>query len=174
MNHPTPLETEVKVRISSPQEMVAKLEAQGFQLEVPTCAEQSVLWDRGRELLEQGCALRLRRYAGKAWITWKGPKVADPLLKIRPELETTLADPVATEQILVALGYAPVLVMEKQRALWRSSNLLACLDETPFGNYLELEGEAELIRVAMAALGLEASSVETRSYPTLFRAAGLA
>jgi len=174
MNHPTPLETEVKVRIASPQEMVARLAAQGFRLDTPAQVEQSVLWDRDKELLEQGCALRLRRYAGKAWITWKGPKVADPLLKIRPELETALADPGAMEQILAALGYSPVLVMEKRRALWRSSDLLACLDEAPFGNYLELEGEAEVIRTTMATLGLDAAEVETRSYPTLFREAGLA
>lgn len=174
MNHPTPLETEVKVRVSSLEELAPKLEAQGFHLEISAQLERSVLWDRDRELLNKGCALRMRRYAGKAWITWKGAKLEDPLLKIRPELETSLADPVAMEQILEALGYAPVLAMEKTRALWRRADLLACLDATPFGSYLELEGEAAAIRIAMEALGLDVASVETRSYPALFRAAGLA
>jgi len=174
MNHPTPLETEVKVRVSSLEEIAQRLEIQGFQLETTAQLEQSVLWDRGRELLEKGCALRLRRYAGRAWITWKGAKIEDPLLKIRPEVETSLTDPTAMAQILEALGYVPVLTMEKKRALWRRADLLACLDETPFGCYVELEGEAATIRTAMDALGLDVASVETRSYPSLFREAGLA
>lgn len=174
MKHAAPLETEVKVRIPGPSALRPLLEALGFQEAIPAQEEISVLWDRAGELRAQGCALRLRRYAGKAVLTWKGPLVPDPLLKIRPEHETDVADPEALEAILEGLGYAPVLRMVKARAVWTRSELEACLDETPFGAFLELEGDPQAIKLAMEGLGLNKAHVETRSYPALWREAGLA
>jgi adenylate cyclase class 2 len=174
MNPQDPIETEVKLRIASTEAWVPFLERLGFHLVIPAQTERSVLWDRGTELLDQGCALRLRRYAGSATFTWKGPKTEDPMLKVRPERETVVSDPDALEGILRALGYGPMMVMEKTRALWRSDDLVACLDQTPFGCFLELEGNETAIRKAMADLGLGPELAEQRSYPTLFREHGLA
>jgi adenylate cyclase class 2 len=67
-----------------------------------------------------------------------------------------------------ALGFRPVLAMEKFRSLWRGMGLEACLDETPFGGFIELEGERQAIQEAFTRLGLEASAIERRSYPELF------
>lgn len=174
MNPNIPIETEVKLRIPSTREVAPRLAALGFQLEIAAQTERSVLWDRGTELFSQGCALRVRTYGGVAWITWKGPKVKDPLLKIRPEIETSVASAEAMAGILRALGYNPVLAMEKTRALLRRDDLVACLDETPFGCYLELEGESEAILKAMASLGLGPELAELRSYPALFLEHGCA
>ncbi|MCE1228311.1 MAG: class IV adenylate cyclase [Firmicutes bacterium] len=165
------VETEIKLKIADLAEMQERLHALGFVLRVPSSLERSVLWDREEALMREGCALRLRRYAERAWLTWKGAKVPDALLKIRPEWETEIADPEAMEKILEGLGYAPVLTMEKHRAMLEGNQLSACLDFTPFGAFLELEGEAEAIQRTMAALGLGAEAVERRSYPTLFREA---
>ncbi len=174
MEHRNPIETEVKLRLPSLAGMQARLESLGFIVTVPSQTETSQLWDRGAELLEKGSALRLRWYAGKAWLTWKGPKVPDALLKIRPELETEIADAEALVGILQALGFRPVMEMVKTRALMKRADLVACLDEAPFGCFLELEGEASAIHAAMAALGLGPEAAELRSYPTLFRDHGLA
>ena len=170
----TGIETEVKLRMPSLEGLQAALESLGFVLTTPAQPEISVLWDRGRELLDQGCALRLRRYAGRAWLTWKGAKIPDAMLKIRPEQETGIADPEALEKILEALGFAPVLRMQKTRAVMDRADLVACLDETPFGCFLELEGEEAVIRATMAALDIGAELAESRSYPTLYRDHGLA
>jgi adenylate cyclase class 2 len=169
-----PIETEVKLRVPNLRGLEARLESLGFRLEAAPQAESSTLWDRGTELLDRGSALRVRRYAGKAWLTWKGPKVPDALLKIRPELETEIQDAEALEGILGALGFAPVLRMTKTRGLLVREDLVACLDETPFGCFLELEGEPAAIAEAMTALELGPELAEPRSYPTLFRAHGLA
>lgn len=174
MKHHDSIETEVKVAIPSTCALAPALESQGFRMTVPPQPEQSTLWDRGDSLFSQGCALRLRAFAGKAILTWKGPKQADPLLKIRPELETLVADPQAMEGILRALGFEPRLAMEKTRSVWHREDLEACLDETPFGCYLELEGEASAIHRTMEALTLDPAQVETRSYPTLYLHHGLA
>lgn len=167
-----PLETEIKLRIPSCEALAPMLAALGFQEIQSPQEEISVLWDRGGELLRQRSALRLRTYAGATRLTWKGPVVDDPMLKIRPELETGVENLEVMEGILRVLGFEPVLSMVKTRAVWSRQELVACLDRTPFGDFLELEGDPQAIRLAMEGLSLNASHVERRSYPALWREAG--
>jgi len=173
MKHKPALETELKLRIPATGPYRSLLEAQGFREVTPAQAELSVLWDRNGELRDQGSALRTRTYAGQSRFTWKGPKVPDALLKIRPEHETAIQDAAALEAILLALGFRPVMRMQKVRAVWERPELEACLDETPFGCYLELEGEPQAIRASMEGLGLAPDRAELRSYPELYQAHGL-
>jgi len=168
MKHPGPLEIEVKLRIPSTARLGLELVAAGFTLRHPEAQETSELWDRAGTLLAADSALRLRRYGEQTLLTWKGPKVADPLLKIRPEVETDVADPEAMAAILRALGFAPVLTMVKTRSIWLRGDLEACLDQTPFGCFLELEGAREAIAQAMAELALSADQTEPRSYAALY------
>ncbi len=173
MKHRQSLETELKLRIPSVEAMAPLLESLGFGQKQAESEEVSLLWDRGDELRGRGSALRLRRYAGKAILTFKGARVPDPQFKIRPEHETEVADPEATEDLLRGLGYVPVMRMVMRRALWAREELVACLDRTPFGDFLELEGDPQAIKLALQGLCLDASRIEPRSYPTLYREAGL-
>lgn len=173
MKHKPAVETELKLRIPATGPYRPRLEALGFRETIPAQPEISVLWDRNGALRAAGSALRTRRYAGQARLTWKGAKVPDAMLKIRPEHETGIEDGEALEAILRALGYEPVMRMEKVRAVWEGRELEACLDETPFGCYLELEGEPQAIRAAMEGLGLAPDLAEPRSYPELYQAHGL-
>ena len=172
MKHAGPLEIEVKLRIPDAGQLRPALEAAGFVLAHPAAVEANELWDRAGELLAGDCALRVRRYGAAGTLTWKGPKVADPRLKIRPERETGVEDPEALEAILRALGYQPVLAMAKTRAIYRRDDLEACLDETPFGPFLELEGDRDAIDAAMAELGLDPDQIEPRSYAALYTGKG--
>lgn len=174
MNPRSALEVEVKLRVPALEPLAARLSALGFAARTPMQVESSELWDRGTELLDRSCALRTRRYAGRCWLTFKGPKQDHPELKIRPEHETEVLDLESLEALLRALEYRPVLHMEKSRAVLERPGLLACLDETPVGRFLELEGPAEAIREAMAALEIGPEAIEPRSYPTLYREAGIA
>ena len=170
MKHAGPLEIEIKVRIPSVAILQPMLVAAGFALLNPQTRETSVLWDREGELQAQGSVLRLRMYGEAATLTWKGPRLADPRLKIRPEVETALGDPAAMEGILRALGFEPTLHMVKSRSLWGLGDLEACLDEAPFGCFLELEGTREAIEEAMDLLEVRSYPVEPRTYATLFQA----
>lgn len=168
-----PIETEVKLRIPSAEALRPMLAALSFTPLEPMQDEESVLWDRDGELFAKGGALRLRRYAGKSLLTWKGPQQPDPELKIRPEIQTEISDHVAMEGVLSALGFVPVARMTKRRETFRREELEACLDETSFGTYLELEGDPQAIRLAMEHLGLDASHIEPSSYAALFKQHGL-
>ena len=173
MKQKSPMETELKLRIPATEPLRPRLAALGFREVTPAQAERSTLWDREGRLLAENSALRTRSFAGRSRLTWKGPRVPDALLKIRPELETGIEDGPTLEAILRALGFEPTLHMEKVRAVWLREDLEACLDVTPFGCFLELEGEPGAIHATLAELGLDTGAAETRSYPELFREAGL-
>ncbi len=173
MKHKPVLETELKLRIPATGPYRPLLEALGFREVTAAQPEYSILWDRADSLRAGGSALRTRVYAGQTRLTWKGPKVPDAILKIRPEHETGVEDGISLEAILRALGFEPILRLEKIRAVWERPELEACLDETPFGCYLELEGEPQAIRAAMESLGLAPDRAEPRSYPELYVAHGL-
>lgn len=170
MKHADHVEIEMKFSIPALEPARLRLASRGFVPVHPQGEEQSVLWDRAGELRSRDCALRLRRYDGEAFLTWKGAREADPLLKIRPELETAVGDPLAMEGILGRLGFEPVLSMSKSRSVWRRGALEACLDEAPFGCFLELEGTREDIAAGMALLDLREDQVEPRGYASLFEA----
>lgn len=172
------IETEIKLRIDALPPWQARLESVGFELLKAHAPEVSVLFDRQGELYAANSALRLRSYHNQCTLTYKGPKILDPLLKIRPEFETKVEDQAQMEAILLALGYQPILKMTKSRTLmgWTApsgENVTACLDEAPFGLFMELEGSREILGVLISQLQINTADVETRSYPRLFREHGL-
>lgn len=169
MDAHAPLEVEIKVKVEGLEALPSRLEALGFSCTAGMQVEKSVLWDREDELRSRGEALRVRLYGGEVRITWKGARHPDARLKIRPEVETSVASEVAFGAILQALGYRPVFEMVKERATYEREGLLVCLDRTPFGCFVEVEGPTAAIEATLAALGLAEAPVETRSYPTLFR-----
>ena len=133
------------------------------------CFEENVVLDDAAGTLRgRGVLLRIRRDAG-CKVTVKlpadGPERSG--LKIRREIETEAADPVALEAIFAALGYAPFLRYEKVRETWQAGACLVCLDELPFGLYLEIEGPAEAIAPLAGRLGLSMEQALTETYHEL-------
>ena len=102
-------------------------------------------------------------------LTWKGPRVADPQLKIRPEVETEVADPAAMEAILQALGFAPVLAMVKTRAIWAPGRAWRpAWTRPPTAVSWNWKAPGRPSTQAMAQLGLDADQIEPRSYAALY------
>ena len=75
----------------------------------------------------------MRRYAGQAWLTFKGRKQEHPDLKIRPEFETLIDDPAALETILEALGLEDIIrkasggVFNNAAQVWNHSFFWNCM-----------------------------------------------
>lgn len=165
-----PLEVEIKLRIGDPKPVRARLLAEGFALHRPRAFERNIVFDTaGSSLRDSGCLLRLREFHGKSTFTYKGPGIPGPH-KSREEIETGVADGTALEEILVRLGYHPAFVYEKYRSEYRrpEETGIAMLDETPIGNFVELEGEPEWIDRTALLLGFATSSYITSSYGALF------
>src|SRR5271168_3687883 len=100
----SPVETEVKIRITDLAEVCRRIEAVGFQISQPREFESNTLYDTPtRSLFASGTLLRLRESGGRYFITWKGRYQAGPH-KTRPELETTLGSLETMARILGRLG----------------------------------------------------------------------
>ena len=95
-----------------------------------------------------------------------------PRYKIRIETETTVADGARPRRDLPQLGYLPVFTYEKYRTEWShtTERTLAHLviDETPIGNYAELEGPTDWIDRTIAELNIDPATCLTDSYGKLF------
>jgi adenylate cyclase class 2 len=167
-----PIETEIKFRVDDLAGLARRLEAAGFRLQTPRAFESNVLYDTpDRQMRARTEILRIRSYAGRWTVTHKrlpdiGP--GEDTHKHRNETETEVADGAALEQIFLSLGLVAAFRYEKWRAEWSDGEGHCVVDETPIGNYAELEGSAEWIDRAAARLGIDPNQYITLSYGRLF------
>jgi adenylate cyclase, class 2 len=172
-----PIETEIKFRVADLAALAAQLAAAGFHLETPRGFESNVLYDtHDRQLRARTEILRIRSYAGRWTLTSKRPPVSASGLahpdadrhKHRIETETALADGDALAQVFLSLGLVAAFRYEKWRTEWSDGEGHCVIDETPIGNYAELEGKSAWIDRAAARLGIDPSEYITLSYGRLF------
>jgi len=167
-----PVETEIKFRVEDVPGLTHRLQSAGFALQTPRAFESNVLYDTpDRQMRARIEILRIRNYAGRCILTHKrlpdvGP--GEDTHKHRIETETEVSDGEALAQVFRSLGLVPAFRYEKWRAEWTDGEGHCVVDETPIGNYAELEGSAEWIDRAAARLGIDASHYITLSYGRLF------
>ena len=146
----------------------------GFFVETPRALERNALFDTpDRQLLSNRQLLRMRDYGGR-WIdTQKRPPANnhdDAPYKERLETETHVEDGGAMEAVFLELGYAPIFRYEKFRTefLDRAGDGHLVLDETPIGNFAELEGTPDWIDGSLQRLCVGSESCFTDSYGRMF------
>jgi adenylate cyclase class 2 len=166
------VETEIKFPVADLDDLRQRLEAAGFHLETPRSFESNVLYDTpDRELRARTEILRIRHYADKWVLTHKrlpdsGP--GEDRHKHRIETETEISDGNALAEVFRSLGLTIAFRYEKWRTEWNDGKGHCVVDETPIGNYAELEGEADWIDRTAERLGVDASQHLTLSYGRLF------
>jgi adenylate cyclase class 2 len=166
------IETEIKFRVDDPAGLSQRLEAAGFTLQTPRAFESNVLYDTpDRSMRARTEILRIRGYAGRWTVTHKrlpdvGP--GEDTHKHRIETETEVGDGEALAQVFLSIGLVPAFRYEKWRAEWTDGEGHCVVDETPIGNYAELEGSPEWIDRTAARLGVAPAQYITLSYGRLF------
>jgi adenylate cyclase, class 2 len=166
------VETEIKFRVADLDSLARSLLAAGFRMETPRSFESNVLYDTpDRRLRARTEILRIRSYAGEWKLTHKrlpdsGP--GEDRHKHRIETETAISHGDALAEVFGSLGLIPVFRYEKWRAEWTDGQGHCVVDETPIGNYAELEGAGEWIDRTAGRLGIDASERLTLSYGRLF------
>jgi adenylate cyclase class 2 len=167
-----PIETEIKFRVTDLDGLAQRLQAAGFTLHTPRAFESNVLYDTpDRRMRARTEILRIRGYAGRWTVTHKripGSGIGEDRHKHRVETETEVADGAALAEIFRSLGLVPAFRYEKWRAEWTDGEGRCVVDETPIGDYAELEGTAEWIDRAAARLGVDPAQYITLSYGRLF------
>jgi len=114
-----------------------------------------------------------------AVLTYKGPVQAGGgeasfhgrRYKIREEHEVRVEDEAALARIFEGMGLRPLFRYEKYRSAYRLpgfAGLIVELDETPIGDFLELEGDRAAIDRCAALLGFRPADYIVKSYGALF------
>jgi adenylate cyclase class 2 len=163
-------EIEIKFCITDIGILAALLKQAGFRLATPRTHELNTLYDRsGGELRGRGALLRLREY-GPVWtLTYKDKSSpAGSRHKSRREIETRLENGQAADQIIRAIGFAPSFRYEKFRTEWTDGEGHVVVDETPIGNYGEIEGPPDWIDATAQRLEISPQHYITASYAELF------
>ncbi len=163
-----PKEVEIKFALDDVGAAERKLRALGFRHVTPRTHEVNTLYDLpGAVLRRRGELLRLRKYGDEWTLTHKGAGTPGKH-KTRSENETAVENGESMQTILAALGFAPSFRYEKFRSEWTDGAGHVVLDETPIGNFGEIEGPPQWIDATALALGIAESDYITTSYAQLF------
>ena len=129
-----------------------------------------------QRLRKSRCLVRLRFAGDQGLLTYKGAPLRSRDYKIRREIETQVEDGHRLREILLHLGLREVFCYEKFRTIYapRGKRDVAdaphlVFDETPIGNYLELEGPQRWIDEVARQLGYSRRDYITESYAALYR-----
>jgi adenylate cyclase class 2 len=161
-------EIEIKFRITDVRALARKLRGAGFRIVTSRTHELNTLYDLPGEVLRaRKELLRLRKYGSLWTLTHKSGKQTGRHSS-RVELETPVGDGKKMELILRALDYTPSFRYEKFRAEWSDGKGQIVVDETPIGNFCEIEGASRWIDATAKKLGVSEADYITKNYATLF------
>lgn len=167
------VEIEIKLRLSGKLADVRQTLARlGFRVTESRGLESNILFDNSkRSLRKHGQLIRVRLTGGHRKLTFKGPSQPGKYKK-RQEIEFDLPDRPFMEAIFTHMGFHPVFRYEKYRSEYSKPRALGkvLLDETPIGNFLELEGPPRWIDQTAKQLGFSERDYITRSYGYLYLA----
>jgi adenylate cyclase class 2 len=170
------LETEIKLPVHDLPKLTKGLSQLGFRVIKPRHFESNYLFDfMDLRLGRSGRLLRLRFAGGETLLTFKGPPLRARRYGRRREIETRVEDGVLLRAVLQSLGLKEVFVYEKFRTVFAPAAKLrlrgspqVTFDETPIGNYVELEGPASWIDRVASRLGYAPRDYITATYPALY------
>jgi adenylate cyclase class 2 len=170
---------EIEVKLPVPRRRVMKrlLAELGFRPVVPRHFESNHLYDfAGRPLRKAGCLLRLRFAGSRSVLTFKGAPLRSRSYKIRREVETEVEEGKYLQEIFKRLRLREVFRYDKYRTVYAgssgsnySSRKELVYDETPIGDFIELEGPRRWIDMTARQLGYTPKDYITASYSTLYR-----
>jgi len=167
-------EIEVKLPAKDLGALRERLREQGASLLAGAHDEVNDLYDfppddASRSLSASGRTVRLRTAAGKAILTYKGKARFQSGVKTREEREVEVSDGGEAEGILAGLGLSRRFRYEKRREEWRFEDCDVALDETPIGNFVEVEGDPVSIRRVFVRLDLDFGEAIPYSYAELYQ-----
>lgn len=161
-------EIEVKFLISNLPALLNKIESLGALTLRPRMLETNLRFDTPNHKLSE-CAQVLRlRQDDQAILTFKSPgEIVNGVIS-RTELEVVVSNFQTARAILEALGFQVFMTYEKYRQNFKLNDLVASVDEMPYGNFIELEGSSpEHVRATADLLGLDWNQRINLSYTAL-------
>lgn len=181
--NPKEQEIEVKFYVRDLGKVELKLQKLAAHLAQERAFETNLRFDTPDSTLgRQRRVLRLRRPAPghnsddpQGLMTYKGPTQSGQAISIRQEIEVVVSDFETASHLLEALGYQVVVMYEKWRTVYQIDSVDVDLDQTPMGNFIEIEGpNTAKIQDVAQKLGLDWEARSGESYMALFNRMRLA
>jgi len=162
-------ETEVKIRIESVGDFIGQALSHGAARLSERSFEDNILFDFPDDRLKfSHCILRVRSVGGRGVLTYKGATRPDVIFKSREELETDIENAETVIEILGRIGMKQGFRYQKYRQELSLDGVHVAVDETPIGNYAELEGTEDAILNLAEMLGIAKARFINRSYHALY------
>ena len=167
------IEIEKKYRLTKQQreQIVARLNTVADQASDVTFEVNTIY--RSPALEADRAILRLRRIGDRSILTYKKRFESASPVKRQLEEETEILDGAVMESILLRLGFTPAVVYEKRRRTWKYAGTEVVVDELPFGEFMEIEGDEEAIQAVELALGIADLPAEEATYVGLTNKLGV-
>ena len=163
-------ETEAKFYVQDLRKIELRLLNLKARLIQPRTHESNLRFDNENNDLRNSLRVLRLRQDDKARFTFKGPSVeqAGGIL-IRREIEFVVEDFEKAKEFLEALGYREVVFYEKFRTTYELNDVHIMLDELPYGEFVEIEGEnVEAIQNIADLLHLNWGVMVKAGYHALF------
>lgn len=161
-------ETEVKLYVPNLQLIEQRLQTLGAHLSAPRVYERNVRYDNAEESLEATDSVLRLRQDTRVRLTYKGKGLVENGILSRSEFEVEVSDFDTMDTILNKLGYHSAMIYEKYRTTYELDGAEIVLDEMPYGNFVEIEGEPADIERLIEQLELQAAPRIPASYTALF------
>lgn len=166
---PKHTETEIKLYCPDLVSVAAALDEADATLVTPRVFERNVRYENISETFSsQGIVLRLRQDE-RIRLTYKGPGTVTNDIMQRYEAEVEVSDLDTMGAILENLGFHPHMIYEKYRSTYTLDGVEIVLDEMPYGNFVEIEGDIAQIEATIQRLGLGDAPRFGVSYVGLFQ-----
>lgn len=162
-----PIEIEKKYRLTQTERRALERRMREMSITPSELEYEENTIYRGGRLDFGGCALRLRRVNGRAYLTFKRRLATRSPIKHQQEEEVTVGNADAMDAILQALEFQPALVYEKRRTRWQVGKAKVVIDELPFGLFMEIEASVREIKRVEKLLAAEGLPAVMQTYPTL-------
>ena len=136
----------------------------------PRIHETNLRFDNANNDLRNAYRVLRLRQDEKAHLTFKGPSTEkEGGILSRQEIEFVVEDFEIAKQFLKALGFKAIVFYEKFRTTYELSEVHIMLDELPYGEFVEIEGDSvEAIRNTINLLGLNWDAAVKAGYHALF------
>lgn len=163
-------ETEAKFYVKNLRKIELRLQLLKAQLIQPRIHETNLRFDNANNDLRNAYRVLRLRQDEKAHLTFKGPSTEkEGGILSRQEIEFVVEDFEIAKQFLKALGFKAIVFYEKFRTTYELSEVHIMLDELPYGEFVEIEGDSvEAIRNTINLLGLNWDAAVKAGYHALF------
>jgi adenylate cyclase, class 2 len=170
------IETEIKIHLADRQGFRQNLLALNpVRLSCRHFEDNLLLDYPDRRIQSEKCLLRVRRAGEKSLLTFKGSPRPNNLFKVREELEIGIESADTLLIIFEKIGMQVWFRYQKYREEYAlvagesaEESVHVAIDETPVGDYSEIEGSEQGIREVASAMGFGEAHYLRGSYYSLY------